>query len=83
MGEKTFKVYGYDKDSGIYEAVCGAESEEKAAALAYVLAVGQDATDRLKSSAGDPFDWFVIDNGDGYITTAFTKDEPDGLPVEP
>lgn len=80
---KKFTVYGYDKDNGVYEEVCQAPTEERAGLIASMLAEAQHKGDRMRSSLGDPFDWFAIDDGCGTITTAFTHDEPGGLPVKP
>lgn len=59
---KDYAVIGYDKDHDIYDALLETNDLENAIIQATLFSHVTELSDCLKSSCGDPFDWFKVVN---------------------
>lgn len=75
--KKTYRVLGYDKDNDVYEPVVEASSEQMAKICAKVGLHTHLYDHPLRSSDGEPFDWFAVDDGTN-ILSVFTIEYPNG-----
>lgn len=57
-------IEGYDKDNGLYEPLFEASSVEDAYVIAASWLELQRKTDMFRSSANDPYDWFIVNDHD-------------------
>lgn len=55
-----YKLYGYDKDAGIEELLLEANRLDIAKFTGAALMEQQAKTDKIKSKAGEPYDWFLL-----------------------
>ncbi len=74
--ELPFALEGFDKDHGLYETFAYGHTKYDLFPLGKQLTNIQTISDKYRSTAGDPYDYFVITKQDtNTVMVIFTQDE--------
>lgn len=77
---ESYAIHGYDKDGDVSEKLLSAENRDIAKTAGELLMRRQMETDAIRSSSGEPFDWFLLYENDIPVLR-FTFGHPDGEPA--